>query len=234
MGNTSNTVGSGPAVWGQEGGTIAEIPNGEETVCVVPEIFEALNVGVGNGIHHIDTNVGVYDAQGGGGESGNIDDVENPPEDEEKSVVNDHDKKCCSGSLDTDENPDKCEKSHLAGMQNGKGGKCRLESLKKETDVDDGEKSHSESTDSVVDDRDKKCCSWSLDTEENPNNCGKGHIVGVKNDESEKCRIESLENESDVQNDEKGHQVFMDHSKTDQGGKSHEAPKPHDKLNGLN
>ena len=59
------------------------------------------------------------------------------------------------------------------------------------------------------------CCSWSLDTEENPNNCGKGHIVGVKNDESEKCRIESLENESDVENDEKGHQVFMDHSKTD-------------------
>ena len=57
--------------------------------------------------------------------------------------------------MDTDENPDKCEKSHLAGMQNGKGGKCRLESLKKETDVDDGEKSHSESTDSVVDDHDK-------------------------------------------------------------------------------
>jgi len=45
--------------------------------------------------------------------------------------------------------------------------------------------------------------------------------VGVKNDESEKCRIESSENESDVENGEKGHQVFMDHSKTDQGGKSH-------------
>ena len=28
MGNTSDTVGSGPAVWGQEGGTVAEIPNG--------------------------------------------------------------------------------------------------------------------------------------------------------------------------------------------------------------
>ena len=36
MGNTSDTVGSGPAVWGQEGGTVAEIPKGEETVCVVP------------------------------------------------------------------------------------------------------------------------------------------------------------------------------------------------------
>ena len=28
MGITSNTVGSGPAEWGQEGGTVAEIPNG--------------------------------------------------------------------------------------------------------------------------------------------------------------------------------------------------------------
>ena len=87
--------------------------------------------------------------------------------------------------------------------------------------VDDGEKCHSESTDSVVDDHDKKCCSWSLDTDENPNNCGKSHIVGKQNDESEECRIESLEKESDVENGERGHQVFMDHSKTDQGGKSH-------------
>ena len=65
MGNTSNTVGSGPAVWGQEGGTITEKPKGEETVCFVPEIFEALTVGVE--IHHIGTNVEVYNAQGGGG-----------------------------------------------------------------------------------------------------------------------------------------------------------------------
>ena len=92
IGNTSDTVGSGRAVWGHEGGTVAEIPKGEETVCVVPEIFEALTVGVE--IHHIDTDIEVYDVQWGGEESGNIDDVENPPEDEEKSVVNDHYKKC--------------------------------------------------------------------------------------------------------------------------------------------
>ena len=70
MGNTNDTVGSGPAVWGQEGGTVAEIPKGEETVCVVPEIFEALTVGVE--IHHFDTNIEVYDVQWGGVESGNI------------------------------------------------------------------------------------------------------------------------------------------------------------------
>ena len=105
-----------------------------------------------------------------------------------------------------------------------------------------GEKSHPVSKDSVVDDQDKKGCSWSLDTEENPNNCGKNHIVGVQNDmdekshpnslkldenpdqcekshlegeqndESEKCRIESLEKENGVENGEKGRLVFIDYN----------------------
>ena len=85
MGNSSDTVGSGPAVWGQEGGSVTEIPKGEETICVVPEIFKAPTVGVE--IHHIDTDIKVYDVQWGGRESGNIDDVENPPVNEEKEPI---------------------------------------------------------------------------------------------------------------------------------------------------
>ena len=53
-----------------------------------------------------------------------------------------------------------------------------------------GEKSHPKLIDSVVNDQDKMCCSWSLDAEEeNPSNY---HIVGVQNDIDEKSHPNSL------------------------------------------